>query len=83
MDEKKIAVIVQNFHHIDAEVLEKISPAEMAQGGFENNFCFKIKNWKIVMFEKRIDRFLTFLKALKSQNFQCDEEIIARQVKQL
>jgi len=50
MDEKKIAVIVQNFHHIDAEVLEKISPAEMAQ-------------------------------ALKSQNFQCDEEIIARQIR--
>ena len=57
MDEKKIAVIVQNFHHIDAEVLEKISPAEMAQGGFRNNFSFKFKNRKIVMFENMIDRF--------------------------
>ena len=32
MDEE-ISAMAANFHHIDAEVLEKISPAEMAQEG--------------------------------------------------
>ena len=48
--EGELATLIGQFHHIDADVLEKISPDEMAA-------------------------------ILSSSEFQCDEEIIARQVR--
>lgn len=48
--ENEILAMVQHFHHIDADVLEKISPAEMTE-------------------------------ILSSNDFKCEEEIIARQVR--
>lgn len=47
---QEILAMVHHFHHIDADVLEKISPAEM-------------------------------MEILSSAEFNCDEEIIARQVR--